>query len=487
MTQTTPISDAPQDQRAPSAAAEAEALRPAPWAPSTLPRRWLGFHPTAVPLAARANYRHELTAMCLLPFMIVAFEGSALSVLVRIAFEGRVDRGLLNAVTAFLAVSPALANLSSAVWAPLAQGVDKVRFITSLQRWMILLAAVIAVMPRTALGLMGVALASLVARCCWTGILTIRSTVWKANYPDGARGRITGKFAAVQVTLVALLALGLGKAMEHAEWSFRALLLIGCVLALAGNAAWGRIRVRRHAALRRAEQHHTPTLRHGVGALWSALSRDGQFARFMVFQFLLGLGNIMAGALLPIVLRETFEVGYLWGLALNTSIPLLCMPLTVPLWARLIDRTHAVHFRAIHSWVFVVGLTALTIGIRQEWLWLVGLAVAIKGVAFGGGALAWNLGHLDFAPPGQASTYMGVHVTLTGMRGLVSWLLGLTLYESFERGSPGAGWVVFAMCAGVTTLGAIGFVMMSRRMGRRGRGPSVHHEDVEAAPTQATS
>ncbi len=448
--------------------------------------RWLGFHPRAMPPIARGNYRRELAAALFIPFMLVAFEGTVISVLVRIAFEGTVNRPYLNVVTALLSVAPALANLSSAAWVSLAHGRDKVRFIVTLQRVMVLLCAAIALAPSTPFGLGLIAVAVLGARCCWAGILTIRSTVWHANYPDGTRGRIAGKLATVQVLLVATLALGLGQAMEAAEWWYRVLLGVGCVMALVGTWLWSGVRVRRHAALRRAERELTPRHGRGLGSLWRVLAHDRDFARFMTFQFLLGVGNITAGALLAIVLRERFGVSYKMGLAINTAIPMLCMPLSVPVWARLIDRSHVVHFRAIHSWVFVASLAALTAGIWRGQLWLVALAVLAKGIAAGGGALAWTLGHLDFAPPHHASRYMGVHVTLTGARGLISLVFGVSAYEALEAHTPGSGWVVFAICLVVTMLGACGFGWMSLHMRKTGYKPGLRHRDIEPT-TQGAS
>jgi len=59
---------------------------------------------------------------------------------------------------------------------------------------------------------------------------------------------------------------------------------------------------------------------------------------------------------------------------------------------------------------------------------------------------------------------MGVHVTLTGVRGVVAWVAGMWLYGLFaDAARPELSAVTPMICLGVTTLGAIGFVLMSRR------------------------
>ena len=81
--------------------------------------------------------------------------------------------------------------------------------------------------------------------------------------------------------------------------------------------------------------------------------------------------------------------------------------------------------------------------------------------------LAGNLEHHDFAPLADASRYMGVHVTLTGARGLLAPLLAVGLYELLNGVSDGAGAWVFGVCMALTATGALGFGFMHRAMTAR--------------------
>jgi MFS family permease len=142
------------------------------------------------------------------------------------------------------------------------------------------------------------------------------------------------------------------------------------------------------------------------------------------------------------------------------------MPFMIPLWARLLDRVHVVQFRAIHSWAFVLAafLTALAVQFHSEWLLYV--SAALTGMGFGGGVLAWNLGHLDFAPRGMESQYMGVHATLNGVRGILGPFLAVGLYEWLTAIAPGRnlGAISFWLCAVITLLGGLGFVRLARTL-----------------------
>jgi hypothetical protein len=96
--------------------------------------------------------------------------------------------------------------------------------------------------------------------------------------------------------------------------------------------------------------------------------------------------------------------------------------------------------------------------------WLLFITAALVGIADAGGVLAWNLGHHDFAKDHNASQYMGVHVTLTGIRGLIAPFLGVGIYELQNHWHPGAGVWVFLPCLLLNASGAFGFVVMARHM-----------------------
>ncbi|MEM1183852.1 MAG: MFS transporter [Planctomycetota bacterium] len=429
--------------------------------------------PSRVPLMSRQNYRLEFTAAFFMPFLLIVFEGSVISVLVRIAFEGHVDPKLLNFITGAVAVVPALSNLLSFVWVRLSHGVNKVRFVTSLHAVMAAMGLGVALVPLNDAGLIILALLVLFGRACWSGVTTLRSTIWKQNYPDGSRAKITGPFAMITVLMLAGLGYGLGELMDADDRAFRVLVPVGCVMGMVGRYFWTRIRVRGEAAMllgeKAADRKEGPSF--NPVRMIDVLLKDRSYAAFMLCQFLLGMGNILAMTLLAILLREIFSADYNQGMLVSTVITFVVMPFAIPLWAKLFDKVHIVKFRAIHSWVFVVGLTVLLIAVHTETFWLLFVFSALKGIAFGGGVLGWTLGHLDFAPPEKVNQYMGVHVTLTGVRGLLAATLGVQVYE-WLGGAEGGGGPAVGICLALTTIGAIGFVMMSRGMDKPRHDPA---------------
>jgi hypothetical protein len=89
----------------------------------------------------------------------------------------------------------------------------------------------------------------------------------------------------------------------------------------------------------------------------------------------------------------------------------------------------------------------------------------LQGVAGAGGAIAWNLGHLDYAPAHRTTEYMGVHVTLNGLRGLLAPLAAVRIYTWIDLRWPGQGYWVFGVSVALCVMGALMFVRLSRTMG----------------------
>ena len=68
---------------------------------------------------------------------------------------------------------------------------------------------------------------------------------------------------------------------------------------------------------------------------------------------------------------------------------------------------------------------------------MIALSRVVLGVARGGGMLAWQLGHNDFADRDRVGLYMGVHASLTGLRGALAPFLGMLLYVGWSPTSMG--------------------------------------------------
>tara|TARA_R110002072_G_scaffold42064_12_gene118083 strand:+ start:18264 stop:19610 length:1347 start_codon:yes stop_codon:yes gene_type:complete len=418
---------------------------------------FLSFHPNTMPWLSRANYARELRAAFFLPWAIAATEGGVIGFVVRKLYEGVVDENQLNYFVAALVAAPALANITSFLWAIAAHGKRKIPFITGLQLALLISIAMMSIAPRTPLGLVMLVASAFAARTILAGIVTVRATVWGVNYP-AQRAKVTGKVQTVSVTISSMIAIGLGLAMQYDENAYRIFIPIGGLIALAGVSSYARIRLRTERLILKNEQQQTDdNKKTSMLSGFRVLKDDKDYRAYQICQLLLGFGNIMSWTPFVIIAKQQFDVDYFWGILLTQVIPLIMMPFTIPLWAKLLDSVHIVQFRAIHSWVFIGAMGCALIAGQYNMLVMLYAASVLRGIAFGGGALAWNLGHLQFVKAEKSQDYMSIHVTLTGLRGLIAPFAGVSLYNLIESHYPNEGSWVFAITLLITTAGALGF------------------------------
>ena len=437
------------------------------------------FLPGSMPLMSRRSYRWELTSVCFLPMAVACVEANVISVIAKKAFDAS------DFTIATLAAAPAMANLSSVLWTRIIRGRDRVRAVNAMQVGTLLCVALIAVAPFNDTGKIAMIAGTLLARVFLTGIITARSDIWRANYPRAARARVTGKLTVVAALVVGSTALLIGASMDAAEndrpGGFRAIYLGAAALGLIGVWAFSRVRWRGGPAVARLERTPREDNRRafagGASDMLRVLRDDRTYRDFMSAQFVLGLPNLAAIPIFVIALVDTFGRTYTESMLLTQVIPLALPILTIPLWARLLDRMHIVRFRVYHSWFFVFANLLMGVGLLTETIWIVYVSRVVLGVAYGGGMLAWNLGHHDFAKRDLATIYMGIHVTLTGVRGAVAPFLGAALYSGFALtvagvgfGLGGLGSWTFIVCAGVSAIGAMMFLRLHRRLGAAAHG-----------------
>jgi hypothetical protein len=199
-------------------------------------------------------------------------------------------------------------------------------------------------------------------------------------------------------------------------------------------------------------------------------ARDPAFRRYMFWMSLYGSGNLMVGAQLVVLFSDRLQLSSTAQILLLSVVPLLLMPVFLPWWARMFDRGHVIEYRARQCWSLVAAVAVMGIAVMLRAHWLLGLGAVLMGASMAGANLGWNLGHNDFATLGRSQHYMGVHVTLTGVRGLLAPPTGILCYEGLERLRAGLGILSLLVPLSMVTAGAIGFVRM-RAAGLASRQP----------------
>lgn len=429
----------------------------------------------------RQAYHHEIRASSTVPFAMALLEGGVIAVVARNVF------GVGNLAFATIVAAPMFANLTSVLWARVAMGKPKVRVTSRLLFVALMLVALIAVLPTSGPGPALLVAVVVSARIFIAGVVNVRSTIWRMNYPRNRRARITTRFALVSTMILMAVPLAVGPLLDWQPWTFRVVFPVMAAIGVLGVVSFSRVRVRGERKLLadelRPESSDTPRQASGAPhTAWSVLCQDGVYRWYMGCQFLGGTANMMAITAFTLMAIDHLQVvspgtQNTQGMLLSAAVPLLVATASMSWWSRRLDRLHIAQYRILHAMTWVANQSIMFFAAWFASLPLMYLAAAGWGVMQGGGMLAWQLGHNDFADKRLVPMYMSIHQTLTGVRGAFAPFLGTALFAGWpalERfGVPafaGIGPWLFAATASISLVSWVGFVLLLRRLRASGGG-----------------
>ena len=422
-----------------------------------------------LPRMAAALVPRELTSWSLSAVALGALEGGLLGVMVEHQFAGVASPGVVHLAAAVVTAAPSFTNLSSFLFASLAVGRDKPALISQLMGIMAVSLAIMALPGINAVGLAVFCLATVVARTAWTGVLTIRAAVWRTNYHRDWRGRVTARIVQLSSLLVGAYSMLIGFLLDWRVWTFRPAFIVGAACALAAAQVYRKARVRRHRRLLTAEREEKTLQgrRLTVSVLVSVLRKNKEFRQYMTSMMIFGGGNLMLIPMLVVLLSERMDLSQWQQVVITSSLPLVALCFSIPYWARLLDRLHIFSYRAIQCWYFVGSSALFALALILGSTALLWLASIILGSAYAGGNLGWNLGHDDFSSDGTAAHYMAIHVTLTGLRGMIVPFVGVGFYQFLVAKAPHYASYALLLPLLLNTAGSISFVLIHMQRKQR--------------------
>ncbi|MCD6364654.1 MAG: hypothetical protein J7M14_02140 [Planctomycetes bacterium] len=286
-------------------------------------------------------------------------------------------------------------------------------------------------------------------------VTTIITSIWHCNYPAALRGRIISRRTIVAMVSLTVSIQVSAWAMETWSGAYRIIYLTSAGFMLAGAFRYSKLRLRGERAILAGQASRRFDLFDGFRLLW----RDRSYGWFMFWQTVSGGSILMARPALVLILIDRLKVSYDQGATALVVMPMVVTVLALPLAGRLFDAIEVTTFRGLGASLWAVSRLAI-FGAAMCGSWpLVLAAFALMGLARPTGNLAFGIGHTRFAMPHQSQAYMGINLTLMGLRGLTMPFLGALLY----------GWIgVYALVvsAGIQFISVIGFVL-SPKPGQR--------------------
>jgi hypothetical protein len=454
-----------------------------------------------LPFLARRNYYYEFKHI--LPWSMLAglVEGLFASIVVSRTFNGG------PVLIAVATTTPVAALTFSLVWGMLCVGRPKIRLFVMFALGTALCAGIVGAIPTSPAGAIWFLCQMAAAQILLAGVVTVRSAVWKSNYPHSDRARITARLQAVRIVASNGTVLLAAKICDIDPASYRYIFPVAAMIGVVGVLYLRRIHMRgeRSELQKRREPpvddddefragltepfSLTALLSpgHVLRQMYRVLRDDRRFTQYCFAQMLTGVANLMTIAVVVAIVTQDLELGDAWGFWIATGLiqatQRLVMLASIGRWARLFDRIGVVRFRVVNvaCWNLCIafGLIATLVAEAADQFGALFLPLAVslfavraifQGLGLGGGALAHTLGHLHFARPEEAEIYMGIHVSLIGLRGLVAPLCGMWLYQAI-------GWPVWLIAVALSLGSLAMYAWMARHERREGVPTHPRHTD----------
>ena len=170
------------------------------------------------------------------------------------------------------------------------------------------------------------------------------------------------------------------------------------------------------------------------------LTKEKAFFDFERAMMVYGIGFMMALTVVTIYLSQQFHLSFT-EVALYKNITILISILSFPIFGRVMDDGGDPRKFAVVSFTFAALFYALLavagivdnqifIGDYRIIIFLL-IAFLLQGLFSGSMALIWGIGATYFAPREEAARFHAVHLSLTGIRGIIGPLLGVLIKYLF--------------------------------------------------------
>jgi MFS family permease len=296
-------------------------------------------------------------------------------------------------------------------------------------------------------------------------LIPAQNTIYQKNIRPQRRAGVYGYAMSIGMAVSVSLTFFAGRLLDGNESSFRWILAISGIAGFISSFLLSRIKIQEpvvEALITKPKIQLRAVFLDPIIRTRNLLKENKPFACFERSFTLYGMGFIMMMPIIPIYMVDKLQLSYTSNFLAKGILSQIGMLFLSPLLGRLHDRMHP--FRYIGFSFSLLMLFPLLFVLSSIWagesavaVVLVFVAYTIFGLAMTGVNMAWNMSSIFFAGTQDAAMYQSVHITLTGVRGLIAPILGFTLLRVLNIEA------VFLVAAGFLALAA----MMSFRDYRR--------------------
>jgi len=269
-------------------------------------------------------------------------------------------------------------------------------------------------------------------------LIPAQNTIFQKNIDTTRRAKVYG----YTISLGMLVSIGVsfvaGRILDLNENYFRYLLAGTGVAGFLSCLLLNRIRIKEEDPPRLCEKLNIwEMLTDPLFRTIRLLKENKAFAAFERNFSIYGMGFIIMTPVIPIYLVNHLKLSYTTNFLAKGIISQVGLLLLSPYLGRLHDRIHPFRFISIAFGMLVafpvmIIISSLFVNVGFVAVGLVFIAYLMFGIAMAAVNISWNMSSIYFAGNDEAAMYQSVHVTMTGIRGIIAPVLGFVLMKVFN-------------------------------------------------------
>lgn len=260
-----------------------------------------------------------------------------------------------------------------------------------------------------------------------------QNSIYQNNFSAQNRGQIFGFVSSIGTFSLIIASYIAGKMLDIDGDNFR---IIFAIIALAGllySLVMAMIKVDK-PRIPYASQHHLREIFiKPISKGFRLLQQNHEFRCFQRNFFLYGIGYLIVLPAIPIYLVDTMQMSYSEIFLAKSILAELGILFFAPLAGKISGKINPAYFSFIaFAALGIYPIMLIVSSFLPALIWakaLVYFAFFLFGIAMSMILISWNISSIFFAGDNDVSMYQSVHVTLTGIRGLIIPPLGLLILK----------------------------------------------------------
>ncbi|MDD2542902.1 MAG: MFS transporter [Candidatus Cloacimonetes bacterium] len=288
-------------------------------------------------------------------------------------------------------------------------------------------------------------------------LIPAQNSIYQKNIHHSRRAKVYGYTISLGMIVSVAVTFAAGKILDLHEEHFRWILVVTGLAGFISSALLSMVKLQAPIIEPPCKKEKIPFRKIVLDPIHRTLELMKSNKAFAAFErdfSIYGMGYIMMQPIIPIYMVDKLQLSYTNNFLAKGILSQVGMLFLSPLIGKLHDRLHPFRFIAASFALLMVFpllfvLSSLWAGESVLAVIIVFIAYTIFGIAMAGVNLSWNMSSIFFAGKEDASMYQSVHVTMTGIRGLIAPILGFALLKIMGINS------VFYVAAGFLALASV--------------------------------